>query len=140
MGLKKYFRQFIVNIFYFLMSNFSPAMRRNIGLWMDKNRNFIIIRKILTWYSELRPIDVYLLSFPKCGRIWLRLMIGYVLRSHYDLDHPEITQMILQLEPLSTLNIAAPKFRISHDDNPHWKKSEELDKSKLQYSKAKVFF
>jgi len=37
-------------------------------------------RKMIFWAR-----DAFVLSYPKCGRTWLRTMIGHVLNAQYDL-------------------------------------------------------
>ena len=40
-----------------------------------------------------RQADVFLLSYPKTGRTWLRVMIGQMLAAHF--DHPELAHVEL---------------------------------------------
>ena len=47
----------------------------------------------VTWVRRLRrprQADVFLLSYPKTGRTWLRVMIGQMLAAHF--GHPELAQ------------------------------------------------
>jgi hypothetical protein len=39
-------------------------------------------RRFLRWYAHQKA-DVYLVSYPKCGRTWLRLMIGRAIAGHF---------------------------------------------------------
>jgi len=41
-------------------------------------------RDALEWWIH-RQTKIYVLSYPKCGRTWLRLMIGKALDEHYQL-------------------------------------------------------
>ena len=47
----------------------------------------------------LARADVLMTSFPKCGRTWLRLMIGSALQQHFHVQ----SQRLLMLEPLAAL-------------------------------------
>jgi len=84
--------------------------------------------------------DAYLISFPKCGRTWLRLMIGKALQQQFNLSSPNIEQETLELTPLAKYDPKIPKVAIAHEDNPHWKKPEELQTDKSQYKNVKVIF
>lgn len=97
----------------------------------------ILPRKLLNWYSE-KSTDIFLISFPKCGRTWLRLMIGKVLQLHFNLVGEEVN--ILELHKLADLHPCIPRILVTHDDDPHWKRADELDEKKLKYRDAKVIF
>lgn len=94
-----------------------------------------LLRNIVKYYDKHRS-PVYFISFPKCGRTWVRMMLAKLLQKKYvDYDTP-------------LLNIVEPKFRRPgfpgikwvHDDSAHWKKPDELNKSKLNYKYKKVIF
>lgn len=83
-----------------------------------------------------QSIDVYLISFPKCGRTWLRLMIGKVLALEHGIEDPD---KLLGLEPLCRqLKASVPLIRVTHDDNPHHKSADELSPDKSLYAGRKV--
>jgi len=90
-------------------------------------------------YHE-RTADAFLLSFPKCGRTWLRLLIGKVLENHFQLDHPQMEEKLLKLHRLPRLDSRVPKIYVDHDDWPHWKRPEELERKKKKYRNAKIVF
>lgn len=76
-----------------------------------------------------RHADVLLISYPKCGRTWLTMLIARALSSHYgvrDVDY-------LASDVLGGEVEGAPHIRISHDDNPHWKTPRRLGRSKRRY-------
>jgi hypothetical protein len=78
--------------------------------------------------------DICIVSFPKCGRTWLRVMLGRVLQKHY--NYP--VDMLLLPSKMLNLPEEIPKIYITHDDCPQWKKSNELETSKLHYREKKV--
>jgi hypothetical protein len=94
--------------------------------------------KVLQAYYQYHPVDAYMISFPKCGRTWLRLMIGKAFERYFQLEDQEILNKILKLEPLYELHPAVPRVRVSHDDNPQWKKPFELETKKDKYKDTKV--
>lgn len=138
--LKKTIRQISTMGIHFTLNSLPPKSRRNIGTTLVDRHDSVIGRKLLGWYAADRPVDAYLVSFPKSGRTWLRLMVGYIFVRHFCLDHPEVHKKMLKLEPLAELNPAVPRVRVTHDDEPHWKKPQELETSKSQFKRSKVIF
>lgn len=84
--------------------------------------------------------ETYIISFPKCGRTWLRLMLGFALNEYFSINLPLDSDALLYLEKLAQLNPRMPEIKLEHDDDAFFKKPEELDQSKLSYSKAKIIF
>lgn len=95
--------------------------------------------------------EVVIISFPKCGRTWLRLMLGRVIQLHLDLQEvrhrhakyhdglPDLVNApVLDLHQLTTRCSSIPNITLSHDDGPFWKKPDELVESKTQYKNKKV--
>ncbi len=79
--------------------------------------------------------DVCLLSFPKTGRSWVRVMLGRALQRHYALDDSTLS---LKIDALHDLNEAVPRVRLTHDDNPHLKTPAELVQRKNEYRDVRV--
>lgn len=111
-----------------MTSKLSPESRMGIA----ELPQIVSIRR---WCAE-KSSDVFLISFPKCGRTWLRLMIGRALEKHFNLANADI----LELHQLGTLHPDIPKILVSHDDGPQWKRPDELVESKKKYKKKKVIF
>ncbi|MEW5725418.1 MAG: sulfotransferase domain-containing protein [Thermodesulfobacteriota bacterium] len=92
-----------------------------------------VIRNLAGWYAR-KYAPVYLVSFPKCGRTWLRVMLGKVLQEHFG------------AAGVGVLEVVEPKHRrrgfrgikFIHDDSAHWKKPEELTERKDRYRYKKV--
>jgi len=89
--------------------------------------------RLWRWY-EIRRNDAYLLSFPKCGRTWLRFMLGSVFARHFDLDHIDV----LQLSNLCSAEPRIPVISVNHDDGPQYKTPAELAVAKTKYRGKKV--
>jgi len=75
-----------------------------------------------------------IVSFPKCGRTWLRLMIGRSIQKEFKLSGADP----LELYTLSRLHPEVPVITITHDERPFWKKPEQLCVSKEEYRHKKV--
>lgn len=87
--------------------------------------------KTVLGFQKINPnnFDIYLISFPKCGRTWLRLMIGSVLQEQFNLAENNL----LEPSKIQSLPTDIPKILVTHGDEPFWKKPEELIKSKVEY-------
>jgi Sulfotransferase domain len=98
---------------------------------------------MLPWlvdYCSEKIVGTHLLSFPKCGVTWLRLMIGKVIELHFNLDISDIN-LIGQLDnTITSLHPDIPRIRVKHDDDPHKKDPEQLQVSKVGYRYAKIIF
>ena len=88
------------------------------------------------WYAH-RDTDVYLISYPKCGRSWLRLMTGKAISLHYSLPEEEKT---LFLDGRKKLHPEVPKISVVHDDRPMLKTPAELETNKDKFRGKKVIF
>jgi hypothetical protein len=81
-----------------------------------------------------READVFLLSFPKAGRTWLRLLIGKAIAVQHDLAPPDL----MALEQLADAVPGTPRIRCKHDDDPQWKRPDELVRNKSEYRDRRV--
>ena len=105
--------------------------RRRIGEYVVANQ---VGRRMWSWWSHRRT-EVYLLSYPKCGRTWLRLLIGKAL-----VDELSLTASPMELSDLHRASPAVPRIRITHDDDPQLKRPEEVERDKRRYAGKKVIF
>jgi len=87
------------------------------------------------WY-RLNHTDLFLLSYPKCGRTWLRVLMTRAIANHYRFT---LTNY-LDTAQLANLDDSIPKINVLHDDLPHTRRSEELEISKKAFQKGKVLF
>jgi hypothetical protein len=88
------------------------------------------------WYAH-RNAEVYLISYPKCGRTWLRLMIGRAIAQNFRLPEDEDTLFIRwKKRP----HPQVPWITVVHDDRPMLKAPEELQTSKARYRDKLVIF
>lgn len=94
-------------------------------------------RALLRRYEQVAIdpfVDVFLISFPKCGRTWLSLMLGKVFTLRYELRETQL----LELHRLARSYPDVPRIKVTHDDNPFWKIPSELEQSKQKYQDRKV--
>ncbi len=81
--------------------------------------------------------DVYLISYPKCGRTWLRMMIAKAIVSHFGLPEDE-DSLLLRWKDRPHPDV--PRITVIHDDRPMLKSPEELEISKKEYCGKQVIF
>jgi hypothetical protein len=81
-----------------------------------------------------RRAEVLLISYPKCGRTWLTMLVARVLANHKGLKEVDYLANDLLGGPVEGI----PHIRISHDEDPHWKTARGLDGSKRRYKSKKV--
>ena len=82
-----------------------------------------------------RRADVLLVSYPKCGRTWLTMLLARALANHAELEE-DVDYLATDL--LGGRVDGLPHVRISHDDNPHWKRAGDLKHSKRRYRHKQV--
>lgn len=78
--------------------------------------------------------DVYLLSYPKCGRTWVTLQIGRAISQHYGLEVPNLLKLSVFGEQIP----GVPHIRLTHDDQPHRKRPHELSPTREKLAGKKV--
>jgi hypothetical protein len=99
-----------------------------------RNIRSLVPARILRWYAH-HITDIYLLSYPKCGRTWLRLMIGKAIALHFSLPDEED---ILFLRTNRKVHPDVPNISVVHDDSPMLKSPEELEVTKKRFHDKKV--
>ncbi len=88
------------------------------------------------WYAH-RNTQVYLVSYPKCGRTWLRLMTGRAIARHFGLPEDEDTLFIRwKKRP----HPQVPWITVVHEDRPMLKRPDELHTSKDSFRDKQVIF
>lgn len=104
-----------------------------MGLRRDLRRHAKKLRKKFT-ERQRWDFDVYLLSYPKCGRTWLTLQIGRAISQHYGLEVPNL----LKLSTFGEQIPEVPHIRLTHDDQPHRKRPSELSTTREKLAGKKV--
>lgn len=88
------------------------------------------------WLAHART-DAYLISYPKCGRTWLRLMMGRAVAQHYHLGDSE---EVLFWRTNRRFHPHLPRLTVVHDDRPMLKTPAELQTDKRRFKDKKVIF
>ena len=117
----------------FITENISFKTKKRMYTFLSR---VPLLRMMLKKYVQ-KNNPVYLVSFPKCGRTWLRVMLGKVLQIHFNLED---TADILTVSGSKKKFPGFPGVLFVHDDSAHWKKPDELEKSKQYYKFRKVIF
>lgn len=113
-----------------LTRRLSPQVKLGI---INLARRFSIGRALLRWYDQ-QCIEVYLISFPKCGRTWLSLMLAKSFATYLGVEVADI----LNLRQFSGLSAKIPVIKVDHDDGVHFKRPSELSATKVAYRGKKV--
>jgi hypothetical protein len=82
------------------------------------------------------PPSAFVVSFPKCGRTWLLVMIGHYVVNRYGLPQDDL----LNLGDFHKTVPELPPIQFKHDDKPDRRAAEELIATKAAYKKHKVIF
>lgn len=92
----------------------------------------------LPFPAQPRPAGVYVLSFPKSGRTWLRLLLAKAISTQYRLPMRLFEQ--LRFDGMHRADPRIPLIEFWHDDQPGWRLPEELSTDKSGYDGARVIF
>jgi hypothetical protein len=81
-----------------------------------------------------REAEAFLLSFPKTGRTWVRVMLAQLLAVHY--GRPEVADRA----PLPRIDAGpgAPRVVVRHDGNPHKCTAAEIVGHRREYAGCRV--
>jgi len=86
---------------------------------------------------EERDIDVFVVSFPKCGRTWLRVQLGRVFQQYFHLD----VENLVEVQEIAERHPAIPRLRFTHPGRPQEKRADELSAAWVDYFRfRKVIF
>lgn len=80
--------------------------------------------------------DVYVLSFPKCGRTWLRVLMAKALSEGRGLPMELCEDLVLT--GFSAVDGAVPRIVFWHDDRVEHRSAAELSRDKSFYHDRKV--
>lgn len=111
-------------------------------LLQDPPRGFLLRNRLellppVTWVRRLtRPMqaDAFLLSYPKTGRTWLRVMMGKMLAEHY--GHPELAKGELGARTARFKGV--PRIHAKHDGTPQKKIVAEINPDRSEYAGCRV--
>ncbi|MGH9120051.1 MAG: sulfotransferase domain-containing protein [Acidimicrobiales bacterium] len=104
----------------------SPAARKRLAA--------VVGGRAFGWYRRRRT-DAYLVSFPKCGRTWVRLLLARSLQRHFDL--PADADLV-EVHRLAELDARVPCVFATHDDDAQRKTPEHVERDKQRYRRHRV--
>jgi len=78
----------------------------------------------------------HLVSYPKCGRTWLRVMLSRAVLDAAGL--PTQGTDLTKVQRLHRLVEGSPRVAVTHDDDPHRKTPDELETDKSAYRRRRV--
>lgn len=81
-----------------------------------------------------RRCDAFVVSFPKCGRTWLRMMLGAALSEHYGVT----VRNLRRFTDADIEHPGMPRVLATHDDSPQSKPPHRVMRSKRAYAGRKV--
>jgi len=118
------------------------TLRRSVKHRLSKRggREYLIRFRLLRSSLSLRSMraerraDALLISYPKCGRTWLTMLLSRAMALHAGLD--EVDYLATDLPGGEVAGV--PHVRISHDDNPQWKTGRSLGQSKRKYRNKRI--
>ena len=84
--------------------------------------------------KRARAADYYLLSFPKVGRTWVRVMLGHLLAEHFGV--PELAAG--ELGDRTYRHPGVPRILAKHDGNPHRATADAIDPDRSEYAGTRV--
>ena len=93
------------------------------------------VKSLRRRYNLFRS-DVVLVSFPKSGRTWLRVLIGRALQQHYDANE----DIIMKTSAICDLDSRIPTLSVSHDDFAQDKLPDEISTKKQKYRTKRIVF
>lgn len=83
--------------------------------------------------AVLPEADAVMISFPKSGRTWVRVMMSRMYHNHYRVPGDEI----FEFDNLHKLDARIPKILITHDGEP-WHTPDKLETDKSVYRGKKI--
>lgn len=111
--------------------------------WLKHNPIYTkIYCRIINYFHNIKVKNrekIFLISFPKSGRTWLRILIGYIIAKQFKIPFRNYGDLIEVTELMSKTPHGSILY-IKHDDDPFWKTPKELETDKKKYLNSKVIF
>ncbi len=107
-------------------------VKRQVIRLTERSR-VVYIAKVL-YLALVRHTDVFLVSFPKSGRTWLRVMLGFALADHVGMK----VRYPLRFTKGKPVHPDLPVILARHDDSPQYKAATAVFRDKRVYRRRKV--
>ncbi|MBW2094695.1 MAG: sulfotransferase domain-containing protein [Deltaproteobacteria bacterium] len=108
-----------------------------VGFHLEKQLSKYAVGEYLLNVFYNLTVDGFLVSFPKCGRTWVRLMLGKAFATHFELDVSSAA--LLDIEHLSLKRRGIPRIHVTHD-KANIRLPHELKMNRTKYRGKKVIF
>lgn len=115
-----------------MLDNINDELKRKIYITFVK---IPVIKSLVKQYIRATT-PAHVISYKKTGRTWLNMLIGKTLQLHYCIEN--VSPVLLTRSQKKCPGY--PGISFLHDDSAHWKRPEELVKSKLHYKYKRVIF
>lgn len=107
---------------------------------LKKRLGLLPVSTALRHRKRLREADAFLLSFPKTGRTWVRVMLGKLFAEHY--GHAELAEGLLGARAsggLATPHVpGVPRIVVRHDGDPHLCTPAEISPHRREFAGCRV--
>ncbi len=110
---------------------YDEISKQLVDFGLKENKDFLYMKKLL-----LEKTDHFIISYMKCGRTWLRYIVGSLIEEQFKITNEDR----LIYTDCYKFKDNTPIITAYHDDNPHQKDANELQKSKEEYKNNKVIF
>ena len=112
------------------------TMRRVLPRGVRRRVVALIPAQWWSWYRDWIS-EAALVSFPKSGRTWVRVMLGKAIALHYRVPASED---LLLLRKLSRVHPKLPEIQVTHDGLPHHRTPEEVGRAGQDFAGKRVIF
>ncbi len=93
-----------------------------------------LLKTLIKSYKHNFLVDYYLMSYPKCGRTWLRVILGMYFKLKYDIHDIEPHELNKFWKKTKKI----PFIYVSHGGRPAWQKPSEITLPKYLQNKKVV--
>lgn len=94
------------------------------------------ISKSIRKFQRESQTECVIISFPKCGRTWLRIMLNKIIIDEYKIKKGDLLETFTLTKKIKEI----PNINFTHDDEPHLKSFEEISTNKSKYANKKIIF
>ena len=106
---------------------FEDGLLKQVGKYTESSA----MKMLWHNYHKITEADALIISYPKCGRTWLRMQLSKALTESFRLDLTDT--VTLEVERFPEFDGGIPRIEFSHDDNPHWKLTQDVVTDKAAY-------
>ena len=97
--------------------------------------------RIVPFYElMIQDADACVISYQKCGRTWLRMILGHIFHQHFNIPEQEILRITQSAMRFKKEKPEMPVLVFFHDDGAHRKTANELCEDKKSYLDRSVIF